>query len=66
MGNEYGAAIERGKVVGLENGRYIVESLTREGIITPPMEAMDGQTYQAGDTVYFFMFDDGQGRIVTG
>ena len=58
MENEYGAVIERGEIIESENNLYVVRSLTRSGVITPPMRATDG--------IYFFMFDDGNGRIIAG
>ncbi|MDD3881888.1 MAG: hypothetical protein PHI27_06515 [Eubacteriales bacterium] len=59
----YGACIERGAVVSVADGLYIVRSLTRDGIITPAIPAISG-TYQADDTVYFFLFPDGHGAIL--
>lgn len=66
MENEYGAVIERGEIIESENNLYVVRSLTRSGVTTPPMRAADGTTYRNGDRVYFFMFDDGNGRIIAG
>ena len=66
MENEYGAVIERGEIIEIENNLYVVRSLTRSGVITPPMRAADGTTYRNGDRVYFFMFADGNGRIIAG
>ena len=66
MENEYGAVIERGEIIESENNLYVVRSLTRSGVITPPMRATDGTKYHIGDRVYFFMFDDGNGRIIAG
>lgn len=80
QGNAYGAIIERGEITGMENGGYIVKSLSRHGVTTPPIPAqeaikeiiVDGEhavhieyeTYAAGDRVYFFMFDDGRGMVI--
>lgn len=62
---EKGAWIERGTVINADNGQYTVKSLDREGIVTPPMGAVnDADTYQADDMVYFFLFRDGTGRIL--
>lgn len=52
MSMEATAAIERGIIIHAENGRYEVKSISREGIITPPIPAgIDGLS--AGDCVYF-------------
>ena len=59
------AMIERGAVVDDADGKYIVASLDREGIETPPLGALNDETYDAGDLVYFFMFDDGTGKIIS-
>lgn len=61
----YGAAIERGEIAGKEGTGYIVESYCRKGVTSPPLAPIDGSTYATGDKVYFFMFDDGKGAILT-
>ena len=79
-GNAYGAIIERGEIMGMEDGGYIVKSLSRMGVITPPIQAQEPiekinagtdagfeieyRKYAAGDRVYFFMFDDGRGMVI--
>lgn len=62
----YGAVVERGKIDRAEGGGYIVSSYDREGITTPPILAIDGHSYTVGDTVYFFFFPDGTGKIICG
>ncbi len=61
---EYGAIIERGKVLTVKVEGYTVASLDREGIESPPIFPMDGRSYTVGDTVYYFLFRDGTGRIL--
>jgi len=61
----YGAVIERGTVVSRTDTGYRVKSLSREGIVTLPLETQTGRDLQIGDDVYYFMFDDGRGMIVT-
>ena len=61
---EYGAIFERGKILAAAAGRYTVASLDREGIESPPISAINNETYTVGDMVYFFMFRDGTGKIV--
>ena len=56
--------IERGKIQTAANGEYTIASLDRDGIITPPMRAIDNNTYSVGDEVYYFYFKDGTGRII--
>lgn len=64
--HEYGAAIERGEIIQKRDDGYVVRSITRDGVITPAMEAMGGKLYEIGDKVAFFMFEDGKGKILTG
>lgn len=69
---EYGATIERGKIKEVRGSNYIVTSLERDGIETPPIPAMfhipaqkhNEQPYKVGDKVYFFLFSDGDGMIL--
>ena len=62
---DYGAVIERGKVISPEGGGYRVESLSRPGIKTLPLQALHGEIFAPGDLVYFFMFSDGKGAIIS-
>ena len=64
MKNEYGAPIERGRVKDVTQEGARVESLSRPGITTPPIKAIQGTEVQADDTVCFFMFSDGKGMII--
>lgn len=66
----YGAKIERGRVTDRGEGGYRVASLDRDGIeslFIPAIES-NGESgpaeYTVGDTVYFFIFRDGTGRII--
>lgn len=74
-----GVSIERGKIVEIQGDRYVVESYTKGGVKTRPIEAVnkyvneyEGQPpkerkydeYLVGDSVYFFMFGDGRGMIL--
>lgn len=77
---EYGARIERGRILRSMGGGWEVESYDRPGVITPPLKTIDDNKYtvtveettytihkpgyQAGMDVYFFMFDDGKGLIL--
>lgn len=63
---KYGAVIERGKIEHAADATYTVSSYDREGIITPPIRSIDGHLYNVGDTVYFFLFPDGTGKILCG
>lgn len=60
---EYGARIERGKVLTAAAGSYTVASLDRDGITSPAITAVSG-SYSVGDTVLFFLFRDGTGKIL--
>ena len=64
MKSPYGAAIERGVITEVCDGGYRVSSYSRKGITTPAIPSIDGRDYQAGNRVYFFMFDDGHGAIL--
>lgn len=53
MKNNYGANIERGIIAEVCEGGYKVQSLTRDGIMTPAIPSVSGTAYKAGDRVYF-------------
>ncbi len=61
---EYGAIIERGKVLTATEAGYTVVSLDRDGIESTLISAIHNETYTVGDMVYFFIFRDGTGKIV--
>lgn len=61
-----GATVERGRIKAATNGGYIVSSCDREGIETPPIQPIFDTTYTVGDAVYFFLFQDGTGKIICG
>lgn len=72
-----GAIIERGKVKEKKEGKYVIESTDRAGVITPPLDVTKHvllkdemyakpEKFEVGDKVYFFMFPDGTGRIICG
>jgi len=63
-GVDYGAIIERGEILAATEDGYTVASLDREGIESPPIQAADSAAYTVGDTVYFFLFRDGTGKII--
>ena len=63
---EKGAFIERGKILTATGGGYTVQSLDRDGIVSPPIQPIDNSTYTVDETVYFFLFRDGTGKIVCG
>lgn len=65
-GNITGAIIEHGKIISAANGQYIVQSFTRDGVVTLPLDTLYGttETYAEGDKVYFFAFCDGHGMIL--
>jgi hypothetical protein len=59
------ARIERGWIAEASNGFYRVASYGRSGLVTPWIVPLDPEAeYTAGDKVYFFLFDDGTGRIL--
>lgn len=66
----YGANIERGRITAREGDGYKVASLDRDGIESPALPIIpvppgtEAPEYTVGDTVYFFLFRDGTGRII--
>jgi len=56
--------IERGKITSVTDEGYIVESMDRPGLITPPIISIFNTPYIANDAVYFFLFPDGTGRVL--
>lgn len=60
MGN-----IERGKVKEISDSGYVVESLDRKGIVSPPIEPITETTYAQNDMVLFVLFSDGTGKIIS-
>lgn len=61
---DYGARIERGEILTVNDDVYTVASLDREGIVSPPIPALAGSGYATGDRVYFFLFRDGTGGVL--
>lgn len=59
----YGAEIERGIVIEEANGKYRVSSYSRPGVISPEIESTE-ENVHLGDKVYFFLFPDGDGKII--
>lgn len=60
------ARIERGIVLKKQGSLYTVKSYGRDGLVTPEIAALagGGEPYSAGEKVFFFLFDDGDGRIL--
>lgn len=60
-----GAYIERGEVVDVDESGYTVRSYDRIGVTAYNMSAYGNGMFSKGDTVYFFMFPDGNGLIIS-
>lgn len=60
----YGAKIERGVIQRVTEDGFIVLSYDREGLETPQIKTVQNHQYSAGDRVYFFLYDDGSGKII--
>lgn len=61
----YGAPLERGVIETIEDGKYRVASLTRDGIRSMPIRSANSEdAFALGDRVYFFLFEDGDGLIL--
>jgi len=61
-----GAFVERGIVTAVEDDGYVIASYDRKGITLPPIKGFDNATYEVGDKVYYFVFNDGTGKIICG
>lgn len=62
---EYGGRIERGRVTEVTDAGYVVESLDRKGIVSPPIPTMSQTAHVEDDRVLFVLFADGTGMILT-
>ena len=61
----FGATMERGVLLAETADGWTVESRDRPGLISPPLlPLLTNGTYGAGDRVFFFLFEDGTGRIL--
>lgn len=65
----WGARIERGEIVSVTLGEgdvhlYDVESLDRPGVTGYGLQALNDALYAEGQDVYFFLFEDGTGRVI--
>ena len=61
--NGNGALVERGTITAIDSAGYIVASLDRKDIISPPLGAIGGD-YAVNDMVLFVLFSDGTGKII--
>ena len=59
-----GATIERGRITEVADGGYRVKNLDRPGLISRMITGTDNTVYESEDQVYFFMFNDGNGKII--
>ncbi len=59
-----GAMIERGTVAEVTAGGCRVRSLDRPGLVSCVITGTDNTAYTTGETVYFFLFRDGTGKIL--
>lgn len=64
MDEQYGARIERGRVQSVSKEGARIASIDRDGVQTPPLKALSSLPLAEGDFVYFFLFDDGRGRVL--
>ena len=61
-----GAKIERGRILARESEGYIIASIDRPGIQSGPIQPITDESYTVGQTVYFFLFPDGTGFVLSG
>lgn len=62
---QFGAYIERGEIAEKVGNGYIVRSYTRFDILTQKIYSVNDNAYSVGDMVYYFMFPDGNGMIIS-
>lgn len=62
---QFGACIERGEIAEIVDNGYIVRSYSRFDILTQKIYSINDTAYSIGDIVYFFMFPDGNGMIIS-
>lgn len=62
---QFGAYIERGEITEKVGNGYIVRSYTRFDILTQKIYSINDNAYSVGDMVYYFMFPDGNGMIIS-
>lgn len=60
-----GALIERGEITQVRDDGYIIRSYSRYPVMTNPLKSIAADIFRVGDTVYYFMFDDGSGLILS-
>ena len=60
----YGAYIERGIIIRIEEQGFVVRSYDRDGITTPPIKPIQDVSLSIGDQVYYHLHMDGTGRII--
>lgn len=60
----YGAMIETGRVIAIEDDKPIVESADRAGMVSMPLQVMEGVTASIGDAVFYCDFDNGCGLVL--
>ena len=58
--------IERGRIIQVTDAGYVVESLDRKGIVSPPISPIFDSTYAVNVMVLFVLFKDGTGKIISG
>lgn len=56
------AEIERGIVTRVKDGKCKVSSISSFGLETPYLPCTED--IHENDVVYYFMFDDGKGRVI--
>lgn len=60
----YGAPVERGIIKEITEHGYIVQSIDRYGIETPPIKQIHNEKLSVEDRVYFYLHGDGTGKII--
>ena len=61
------AIVERGVITEKTEDGYKILSLDRDGLDVPPLAPVTtGDVFAVGQKVYYFVFNDGTGRIICG
>lgn len=56
--------IERGEILSVDGEKYVISSLDRAGIETPPLAPLHNETYSVGDKVYFLSLKMELGKLL--
>ena len=62
VNTDYGAPVERGRVLEVQDGKATVASYDRDGLVTKPLPMRCAA--EKGDAVFYCEFEDGSGMVL--